>query len=102
MVAERHQNLFKFIDCLRHLQTEKIHPFLIDKAHIINGLDRRLFRTKLLDPGQRPDMAVYIRTHDPVLRIFVKHRFQVRHIVVDIFLQRDDCAELPVLEQVAV
>ena len=93
MVPELNQN---FINRFRYFQVQEIQPLLVDKAHIINRLDCLLSRTKLFNPGQRPNMPIYIRTHNPILWIFVKNSFQVRHIGVNILFQRDDCAVLTI------
>ena len=47
-------------------------------------------------------MPVYIRTHRPVFRIFVKSRFQIRHIGVNIFLHRDNRSIIRIFQQIAV
>ncbi len=96
MVTESNQDFLKFLHCLRDLKLQEIQPFLINKTHIPYRLYGRLIGTKLLNPGQCPDMPVYIRTHSPILRIFVKHRFQIRHICINVFLQRNNCAVFPV------
>ena len=81
MIPECDQRLLKLIYRSRHLQT-----FLIDKTHIADRLDRCLLGAKLLDPGKRPNMALRIGTHFPIFRKFVKYRFQIRHISIDILL----------------
>ena len=102
MVTERFQNLFEFIYRRRHLQPEVIQPFLIDKAHITDSLNGFLALSELLDPGKRPDMPVLVGAHRTVFRIFVEDLFQVRHILVDIILQRNDNALRSVSKKITV
>ena len=47
-------------------------------------------------------MAIGSSGHLPVLRIFVEHALQVRHIVVNVLLQGDDGAALAEPEQVSL
>ena len=102
VIMKRFQNLLKFIHRRRHLQSKVVQPFLIDIAHITYGLNGFLALAELFDPGKRPDMAVLIGTHRTVFRIFVEDLLQIRHILVDIVLQRDDDALRSITKKITV
>ena len=102
MLLECKQRLLELIDGCRNREAQVVEPFLIDEAHIADRLDRRLALAELLDPRKRPDVSVRVRAHLAVLRVLVEDLLQVRHIFVDIILQRKDQLLLPVLQKVAV
>ena len=102
MVAERNQNLLKLVNSCRNIQSKKIKPFFIDKAHIAHCLNCRFLRAKLFYPWKRPYMAVRIRTHFPVFRVLVEYSFQVWHVSVNIILQRNNDALVSVPQQIII
>ena len=102
IVAESDQDLLELISCLGHFESEEIEPCNVDERHIADGLDGGLSDTELLDPRQRPDMAVLVRAHVAVLRSLFEDLAKIRHVFVNVILKRDDHALLSILENIRV
>ena len=102
IVPEGNQDILKLVHRGGHFQTKVVQPCGVDKAHIAHGLDGSLLITQLLNPGKRPDMAIFIGAHGPILGSQLKHLGQIGHIFVDVFFQVDNNALLCILQQIRI
>ena len=102
IILECKQHLLEFINRLRHLKAEEVHPLGIDEAHVADRLDRCLLLTELLDPGESPDMSFLILAHRLVFRIFGEHLIQVRHIFLNILFHIQDQALISVFQKIRI
>ena len=102
VVTERQQHLLELVNGGGHLQAQEVQPGHVDEGHVADGLDGGLLIAQLLDPGQRPDVAVLVGAHGAILGSLLEHLAQVGHILVDVILHVDDDALLGVLQQVGI
>ena len=102
VVTESDENLFKLIDSSGNFETEELEPCKVDERHVAYGLDSSLIAAELLNPGQSPDMAVFIRAHGAVFGSLLKDFAQIGHILVNILFHMNNSALLGILQQVSV
>ena len=102
IVPEGNQHLLKLVYGGGHFQIQVLQPCGVDEAHVANGLDGGLFVAQLLNPGQCPDVTVFVGAHGLVLRSLLEDLAQVGHILFNVFFQIDDDTLLGVLQQVGV
>ena len=102
VVAEGNEDFFEFVNGARHFKAKEIQPCGVDERHIADGLNSGLFITQLFDPGERPDVTVFIGDHGSVFRSLFENLLQVRHVFVDVIFERDDDALFRVFQQVSV
>ena len=102
VVPEGNQHLLKLVYGGGHFQIQVIQPCGIDEAHVAHGLDGGLFVAQLLNPGQRPDVTVFVGAHGFVLRSLLEDLAQVGHILFNVFFQIDDDTLLGVFQQIGI
>ena len=101
-VAESDEDLFEFIDGLRHFEVEEFQPCGVDERHVADGLNSGLFITQLFDPRESPDVAVFIGDHSLVFRSQFENFLQIRHVFFDQIFDRDNDTLLRILQQIGI
>ena len=102
VVTESDENLFKLIDSSGNFEAEELKPCEVDERHVADSLDSSLVATELLNPGQSPDMAVFICAHGAVFGCLLKDFAQIGHILVNVLFYMDNGTLLGILQQVSV